>query len=668
MSIVNNLLNATNGMTKSNANVKINLGNGHSNITVTAATADIDTGCGDQVISAVTSGDLKIDTGHCGYDSINAIAGGNVKISTYEDDDDITLVTAGNFDIDAGEDTHECEDRGATWTDNDKVKVISTKTDGQNYVKLGKGDDNATVIAHNTNVQKDEGTMVLGSMGNNLKVDSDATINIIGYWGNDAEFNFYQKESYNDVRTMDYWINDGSDGKYVVNSDGSSGDKSLKDMTEIRVNKADEVMTLKEYDDKYNSEYVNYFKDNFSDFMNTATYQGTEELVTSKTELIGSTTDTKSNVNDLIKKYNLDATQAAALRSVDLSAKREDGLPKYSIVKSQRYNGYVVVENTGEAVKKSYGYRVSEGRLVSNGKILQSKRNDNTAYTLYDNQTVTASTTNTTETYRTTVDTLVRDVFYTGGLSGLTLNQHKGQLNGFFTIDDGNVNINKCDNTNNCQIDNIRVEAGKIYTVDVDHKTEVTDFTKLITNISKIINGEIFSPLVLDMNHDGKVSATAGQGVDINNDGKVDGAATNGDKMLAMTDINGNGKVDGSEVFGNMTVSPFTKKALNAKNGFEALKMIAQEAEEYTGISCMDGSKVNVKNLEQALAKVGVKLGFVSDNNAENVEDLYGVSSIEVGNYTESERTNADVQNLQHSTFTDENGNEYNVDDVWFKG
>ena len=156
-------------------------------------------------------------------------------------------------------------------------------------------------------------------------------------------------------------------------------------------------------------------------------------------------------------------------------------------------------------------------------------------------------------------------------------------------------------------------------------------------------------------------------GVDINGDGKADGAATGGDKMLAMTDLNGNGSIDGAEVFGDKTVSPFTKQPINAKNGFEALKTIAQQAKQYTGIDCMDGSNVDMKKLEKALAMAGVKLGFISENNNTTVEDFTGVSKIDVGNYTETQRTGSSVENLQHSTYTDENGVTYKVDDVWFE-
>ena len=102
MGIINALKNGTKQMTQSTANVSINVGNGHSNINVTAQNAFIDTGCGDQNITAITSQDLFVDTGHCGEDNITAIVGGNAGIITSEDDDTVNLFVGGNFAVDVG--------------------------------------------------------------------------------------------------------------------------------------------------------------------------------------------------------------------------------------------------------------------------------------------------------------------------------------------------------------------------------------------------------------------------------------------------------------------------------------------------------------------------------------------------------------------------------------
>ena len=199
--------------------------------------------------------------------------------------------------------------------------------------------------------------------------------------------------------------------------------------------------------------------------------------------------------------------------------------------------------------------------------------------------------------------------------------------------------------------------------VDVDVDVQV-DSNQLSFYLAE--GGNTMSPLVVDFNGDGKVDAQAGIGVDIDGDGKVDGAATNGDKMLAMSDINGNGTIDGTEVFGNKTVNPFTGKPINAKNGFEALKQVALSAEKETGIKCFDGKNVDLNKLKQCLAMKGIKLGFVSDENNTEVEDLSKINKINVVNYLETQETGK-VQHNQQGNGTDEYGDDVKVDDVWFQ-
>ena len=320
----------------------------------------------------------------------------------------------------------------------------------------------------------------------------------------------------------------------------------------------------------------------------------------------------------------------------------------------------------------------------------------------------TVYTDTTTDKHKEITTTTKEDVQYRkfDGVMNWQINTGDGKLTGHITARDGYVNFNGGEACNNDQVRDIIVDSGyitrevlsscsssteRLYDVvsqkqrcetkQETHTAERTETSQKVSQTQKqtqtqqticsafdMLLAKIASPLILDMNHDGQVSATAGMGVDVNGDGKADGAATGGDKMLAMTDINGNGSIDGAEVFGDKTVSPFTKQPINAKNGFEALKVIAQQAKQYTGIDCMSGSQVDIKKLQQALAKAGVKLGFISNNNNTTVEDLYGVSKIEVGKYTgNSYDASAAVQNQISGEFTDENGVTYKVDDVWFR-
>ncbi|MEW5971927.1 MAG: hypothetical protein AB1706_18965 [Pseudomonadota bacterium] len=189
------------------------------------------------------------------------------------------------------------------------------------------------------------------------------------------------------------------------------------------------------------------------------------------------------------------------------------------------------------------------------------------------------------------------------------------------------------------------------------------------------------SPLILDTNKNGLVEAKQGEGVDINNDGKADGAATGGDKMLAMTDANGNHKIDGSEVFGDKTVDPFTGKPVfnendTNKNGFEALKRVASSADKYAkenglDISALDKEtgEVNLEALNKIMQTAGLgSLGYISDNNdktleALNTQDVKSVNTVDYINKKEE----GNIQHNQQGTYIDNEGIKQKVDDVWFK-
>ncbi len=267
----------------------------------------------------------------------------------------------------------------------------------------------------------------------------------------------------------------------------------------------------------------------------------------------------------------------------------------------------------------------------------------------------TGGTVTFTDTYKTT-NTNVSQVV---GVYNPNLSFGNGNNNVTLTLKDENAEINAGHGDND-----INVGLGK----DTKKTTTVTEETTTENRTSTIQqgSGSFGSPLIIDMNKDGVVSAEAGKGVDINNDGQADGAAVNGDKMLAMQDINGNGKIDGAEVFGDKTVNPFTGEALNAANGFEALKLVAKSAEENTGIKCYNNGEVDLSALNQALQSIGQQLGFISDNNTSQLEALNGVSKINVDNYSQSNNESGDVQHKQQGTATFNDGSSTSIHDVWF--
>ncbi|MCR5261018.1 MAG: hypothetical protein K6C94_04195 [Candidatus Gastranaerophilales bacterium] len=199
-------------------------------------------------------------------------------------------------------------------------------------------------------------------------------------------------------------------------------------------------------------------------------------------------------------------------------------------------------------------------------------------------------------------------------------------------------------------------EQLKYHNVDIDRKTTSR-------STSRTINSD---PIIVDFNRDGKITfyEAPGVGLDVNNDGIGDGFATSGDKMLAMSDINGNGIIDGSEAFGDHTVSPFTGNKLNAKDGFDALRLVATEAEQRGFTGCIKDGIVDLVNLRAALATVGVDLGFISDNNITKIEDLAHVAKINVLRY--SGRTEGSGE-IQIGSYIDNTGAEHKALDVWAK-
>jgi hypothetical protein len=171
------------------------------------------------------------------------------------------------------------------------------------------------------------------------------------------------------------------------------------------------------------------------------------------------------------------------------------------------------------------------------------------------------------------------------------------------------------------------------------------------------------SPLILDINHNGKVEAQSGIGVDLNNDGKPDGAAVGGDKMLAMSDLNNNGRIDGAEVFGDLTWSPFTKTHLKAPNGFEALRLIAEEAAKQANEQITSNDEVDIQKLTKVLERQKIQLGFISDGNDKTLEPIKDPLFISV-KYEATQESGVGAHK-QKGKFRDNSGT-FNVDDVWF--
>ncbi|KAI3654844.1 hypothetical protein MP228_000224 [Amoeboaphelidium protococcarum] len=183
-------------------------------------------------------------------------------------------------------------------------------------------------------------------------------------------------------------------------------------------------------------------------------------------------------------------------------------------------------------------------------------------------------------------------------------------------------------------------------------------------------------PLVFDMNKDGQVTAKTGVGISTNTSDvyRRDGGAVGGDKMLAMSDLNDNGAIDIEDVFGNFTISPFTLSPYNAKNGFEALHLLALDVdrqERCRGLQAVatQGEEifVHLMAVKICLNMYGRDLGFISDNNIKALEPLGDAITVDVGQYIETPNDVRDgILYGQKGHYYDIAGLKQAVIDVWF--
>lgn len=511
---------------------------------------------------------------------------------------------------------------------------ITTGTGNQNVVVLGndvdiKLDQNAlsdwdssldkdtvAVVSDKGNVKIDtgDGNDTAIAVADNVKINMGDGDHLIAYWGDDVKINLGDGD--NGIYTMDKMIALGG----IDESTTILGEAVGKAAVE-----AVEVDTL---------EFTNVLKD-------ITTNSGT---------------DKNTFLNEIKNKYNLDSSNMKQLEKLydngELFKEFSKGVPQYAIVQS-------VQQKNADGSAKYILAKVDS----SSGDYIHTRGWMNGSFTECV-ATKQAGVSSYTEQQTTTHEVVTQHGYRIDGTKNLEINFGNGSVNNINVTSTGKVKIQGGDYTSQ---NNIQVDAESI-ALD-NPETTITSTTSAARKISwgTNIGSTYTSPIIVDFNRDGKVSAKSGNtGVDVDGNGIADGAATGGDKMLAMSDLNGNGSIDGSEVFGDQTVSPFTGEKINAANGFEALKVIAQQAEQYTGTKCYSNGQVDLQALKSALATVGVNLGFISENNTTELEDLAHVAALNVDNYDEVDAT-GDAQHRQQGSYVDTDGNTYGADDVWFK-
>lgn len=512
---------------------------------------------------------------------------------------------------------------------------ITTGTGNQNVVVLGndvdiKLDTNAlsdwdssldqdmvAVVSDKgtVNINTGDGNDTALTVADNVNIEMGKGDHLVGFWGDDVKIK--ADDGSNTIMTMDKMIANGTISENTTILGEKIGQAAI-DAVELRTTESTELL----YD--ITSETGNNGK---ADFMKKM--QDTYKLDDSNMKML----DKLYENGELFKEYAKGVPAYAIVQSV--TQKNADGSAKYVLarVDGQNDDGYIHTRGLQDGTFK---------------ECIATKQRGTNSYTVEQEYTR---------------ETATRTIYKVDGTKNLDIDLANGKTNNIDVTSTGIVDIKAGD----FDFSRIKVDAEVKVIGDPDVvKNVYTEPARRIawgTNIGATYT----SPIIVDFNKDGKVDATSGNtGIDADGNGIADGAATGGDKMLAMSDMNGNGKVDGSEVFGDQTVSPFTGEKINATNGFEALKTIAQQAEEKTGIKCYSGGLVDLQALKSALATVGVNLGFISDDNVTELEDLAHVVALNVDNYNKVD-AEGDVQHRQQGSYVANDGQTYGANDVWFK-
>ncbi len=554
------------------------------------------------IVDALKSGKVTY-TGNSSSNVNITVGNGNSNITVRGNNVDITAGTGNQNVVVLGNDVDIKLDQNAM-SDFDATQDFDTVAvvSDKGNVSINTGDGNDTALA----------------VANNVNIEMGDGNHLVGFWGDDVNINV--GDGNNNIYTMDKMIAAGIVGEDTKILGENVGQAAIN---AVEVDTTEYTETL---------------------------YDITSVSGTGKAEYL----------NKMKETYKLDASNMKELETLydngELfkSFKGSDGtsVPQYSIVQSvQQKNAdgsakYVLAKVDSA---NNSGYVHTRGWQDGTFKECIATRN--------------AGTSSYTEQQTVTHEVATRDVYVVDGTKNLNIKTGSGTTNDINVTSTGIVNISAGDFS---KMDQINVDAEVRIIGDPDIVKDVYTQPARKIAIGTNIAATYTSPIIVDFNKDGVVSAADGKGVDVDGNGVEDGAAVGGDKMLAMSDTNGNGTIDGSEVFGDQTVSPFTGEKLNAENGFEALKAIAQQAKEYTGTNCMKGDFVDLQALKTALASVGVNLGFISDENNTEIEDLAHVTAINVGNYEQVD-AEGNVQHRQQGTYVDSDGKEYGADDVWFK-
>uniref|UniRef100_UPI00262463CF Ig-like domain-containing protein n=1 Tax=uncultured Pseudoteredinibacter sp. TaxID=1641701 RepID=UPI00262463CF len=208
----------------------------------------------------------------------------------------------------------------------------------------------------------------------------------------------------------------------------------------------------------------------------------------------------------------------------------------------------------------------------------------------------------------------------------------------------------------------IDAEAAGEYTVRVSNIAPDANVERTVSIDTIAVAGadasQLTTPLVLDLDGDGTetISKTEGVKFDINADGKLDVTGwVASDDALLVYDRNQDQQInDGSELFGAAT-----QKADGslAKDGFEALRELDSNQD-----GVFDANDDAYSHLQ--LWQDRNSDGQVQDGELFGLDEA-GVISINLDAQTNNETDNGNIIGLS-SSYTDKDGNDLSIDDVWF--
>ncbi|MCV6624195.1 MAG: Ig-like domain-containing protein, partial [Cellvibrionaceae bacterium] len=208
----------------------------------------------------------------------------------------------------------------------------------------------------------------------------------------------------------------------------------------------------------------------------------------------------------------------------------------------------------------------------------------------------------------------------------------------------------------------IDADAAGEYTVRVSNIAPDANVERTVSIDSIAIAGadasQLITPLVLDLDGDGTETISKTQGVkfDIDADGKLDVTGwVASDDALLVYDRNQDQQInDGSELFGAATQKA---DGTLAKDGFEALRELDSNQD-----GVFDANDDAYSHLQ--LWQDRNSDGQVQDGELFGLDEA-GVISINLDAQTNDETDNGNIIGLS-SNYTDKDGNDLSVDDVWF--